>query len=199
MFEDLMDKTTKYSDSVWSNLSWKMLHHLLFAFILKSGLRSQSLLPAAFQMNQCSDLFRSPRPHWCRLKWRAAPRSSGWTTLASRRSWLSPPSSTWRPASQLWATPSASPSRTGPSSPGPAGTCRSESAPPTLSGCVLLRKLTTCHRRYTHIEAECPFITFEDLLNRLEDLVCDVVDRVLKSPAAQLLYDLNPVTHLQNV
>uniref|UniRef100_A0A669D8T1 Asparaginyl-tRNA synthetase 1 n=1 Tax=Oreochromis niloticus TaxID=8128 RepID=A0A669D8T1_ORENI len=45
---------------------------------------------------------------------------------------------------------------------------------------------------YTHIEAECPFITFEDLLNRLEDLVCDVVDRVLKSPAAELLYDINP-------
>ncbi|KAI2651666.1 Asparagine--tRNA ligase, cytoplasmic [Labeo rohita] len=45
---------------------------------------------------------------------------------------------------------------------------------------------------YTHIEAECPFISYEDLLNRLEDLVCDVVDRVLKSPAAQLLYDLNP-------
>lgn len=47
--------------------------------------------------------------------------------------------------------------------------------------------------RYTHIEAECPFMSFEDLLNRLEDLVCDVVDRVLKSPAAQLLYDINPV------
>uniref|UniRef100_A0A671QBT4 Aminoacyl-transfer RNA synthetases class-II family profile domain-containing protein n=1 Tax=Sinocyclocheilus anshuiensis TaxID=1608454 RepID=A0A671QBT4_9TELE len=46
---------------------------------------------------------------------------------------------------------------------------------------------------YTHIEAECPFMTYEDLLNRLEDLVCDVVDRVLKSPAAQLLYDINPV------
>uniref|UniRef100_A0AAQ4RWL7 Asparagine--tRNA ligase, cytoplasmic n=1 Tax=Gasterosteus aculeatus aculeatus TaxID=481459 RepID=A0AAQ4RWL7_GASAC len=46
---------------------------------------------------------------------------------------------------------------------------------------------------YTHIEAECPFMTFEDLLTRLEELVCDVVDRVLKSPAAQLLYDINPV------
>lgn len=45
---------------------------------------------------------------------------------------------------------------------------------------------------YTHVEAECPFITFEDLLNRLEDLVCDVVDRVLKSPAAAMLYDINP-------
>ncbi|NWW44811.1 SYNC protein, partial [Pedionomus torquatus] len=45
---------------------------------------------------------------------------------------------------------------------------------------------------YTHIEAECPFISFEDLLDRLESLVCDVVDRVLKSPAASLLYDLNP-------
>lgn len=53
--------------------------------------------------------------------------------------------------------------------------------------------------RYTHIEAECPFITFEDLLNRLEDLVCDVVDRVLKSPAAELLYDINPVRDEQFV
>ena len=50
--------------------------------------------------------------------------------------------------------------------------------------------------RYTHVEAECPFMDFDDLLCRLEDLVCGVVDRVLKSPAAQLLYDLNPVrTH----
>ncbi|XP_031465075.1 asparagine--tRNA ligase, cytoplasmic [Phasianus colchicus] len=45
---------------------------------------------------------------------------------------------------------------------------------------------------YTHIEAECPFISFEDLLNRLENLVCDVVARVLTSPAAGLLLDLNP-------
>lgn len=43
------------------------------------------------------------------------------------------------------------------------------------------------------MEAECPFISFDDLLDRLEDLVCDVVDRVLRSPAAQLLYDINPV------
>uniref|UniRef100_A0A7M4F6Y6 Asparaginyl-tRNA synthetase 1 n=1 Tax=Crocodylus porosus TaxID=8502 RepID=A0A7M4F6Y6_CROPO len=45
---------------------------------------------------------------------------------------------------------------------------------------------------YTHIEAECPFITFEDLLDRLENLVCDVVDRVLKSPVSAFLYELNP-------
>uniref|UniRef100_F7AIG1 Asparagine--tRNA ligase, cytoplasmic n=1 Tax=Equus caballus TaxID=9796 RepID=F7AIG1_HORSE len=45
---------------------------------------------------------------------------------------------------------------------------------------------------YSHVEAECPFLTFEELLNRLEDLVCDVVDRVLKSPAASIVYDLNP-------
>lgn len=47
--------------------------------------------------------------------------------------------------------------------------------------------------RYTHIEAECPFITFDDLLDKLEDLVCDVVDRVLSSPYKDLVYQLNPV------
>lgn len=52
----------------------------------------------------------------------------------------------------------------------------------------------TCFFRYTHIEAECPFITFEDLLDRLENLVCDVVDRVLASPASSLLFELNPVS-----
>lgn len=30
-------------------------------------------------------------------------------------------------------------------------------------------------------------------MDRLESLVCDVVDRVLKSPASSLLYELNPV------
>jgi len=45
---------------------------------------------------------------------------------------------------------------------------------------------------YTHVEAEMPFLTFEDMLDRLEDLICDVVDRVLKSPEAQLLWDINP-------
>lgn len=45
---------------------------------------------------------------------------------------------------------------------------------------------------YTHIEAECPFITFDELLDRLEDLVCDVVDRVLKSPWGHIVHELNP-------
>jgi len=45
---------------------------------------------------------------------------------------------------------------------------------------------------YTHIEGECPFITFEDLLTRIEDMVCDVVDRFLKSKEGELLKDLNP-------
>ncbi|CAH1252787.1 NARS [Branchiostoma lanceolatum] len=45
---------------------------------------------------------------------------------------------------------------------------------------------------YTHIEAECPFISFDDLLDRVEDLVCDTVDRVIKSPFGNLLKEVNP-------
>ncbi|VVC90463.1 unnamed protein product [Leptidea sinapis] len=45
---------------------------------------------------------------------------------------------------------------------------------------------------YSHVEAECPFITFEELLDRIEDLVVDVVDRVLASPDGKLVYELNP-------
>lgn len=46
--------------------------------------------------------------------------------------------------------------------------------------------------RFTHIEGECPFITFDDLLDRLEDLICDVVERVLQSPLGDLVKELNP-------
>ncbi|XP_078076061.1 asparagine--tRNA ligase, cytoplasmic [Mustelus asterias] len=45
---------------------------------------------------------------------------------------------------------------------------------------------------YSHVEAECPFITFNELLNRLEGLVCDVVERILKSPYGDLVRELNP-------
>lgn len=45
---------------------------------------------------------------------------------------------------------------------------------------------------YTHVEAECPFISYDDLLDRLEDLVCDVVQRVLDSPCGYIVKELNP-------
>lgn len=46
---------------------------------------------------------------------------------------------------------------------------------------------------YTHIEAECPFITFDDLLDRLEDLIVDVIDRVMKNPVSgAIVKEFNP-------
>jgi len=45
---------------------------------------------------------------------------------------------------------------------------------------------------YTHIEGECAFIDFEKLLDIIEDLVCDTIDRVLKHPEAHLLFEVNP-------
>jgi asparaginyl-tRNA synthetase len=45
---------------------------------------------------------------------------------------------------------------------------------------------------YTHMEAECPFINFDQLLDKLEDLVCDTVDRVLKHPLGYMVAELNP-------
>jgi asparaginyl-tRNA synthetase len=44
---------------------------------------------------------------------------------------------------------------------------------------------------FHHIEAEMPFITFADLLDAIEDLVCDVIARVL-AKAGDLVRDLNP-------
>lgn len=45
---------------------------------------------------------------------------------------------------------------------------------------------------YTHIEAERPFITFEDLLHSIEDLVVDVATRVATGPYKDLLFAVNP-------
>jgi len=44
---------------------------------------------------------------------------------------------------------------------------------------------------FHHLEAECPFITFEELLDRVEDLVVDVVERVMKR-GGSLLASVNP-------
>jgi len=44
---------------------------------------------------------------------------------------------------------------------------------------------------YSHLEGELAFITFEDLLNALEDLICDVIDRVIKKDSA-LVQFVNP-------
>eukprot|EP01112_Ceratiomyxa_fruticulosa_P009643 TRINITY_DN2524_c0_g1_i1.p1 TRINITY_DN2524_c0_g1~~TRINITY_DN2524_c0_g1_i1.p1 ORF type:complete len:656 (-),score=148.41 TRINITY_DN2524_c0_g1_i1:158-2125(-) len=44
---------------------------------------------------------------------------------------------------------------------------------------------------YTHLEAERPFITFEDLLNSIEDLVVDTSERVVKE-FGELLHTVNP-------
>lgn len=45
---------------------------------------------------------------------------------------------------------------------------------------------------YSHIEGERAFITFDVLLETLEDLVCDTVDRVLNGPYGALVKELNP-------
>lgn len=46
------------------------------------------------------------------------------------------------------------------------------------------------------MEAEFSFITFNDLLDRIEDMICDVVKRVLESPQADIVKQLNPVSLL---
>ncbi|KCV70285.1 asparaginyl-tRNA synthetase [Fonticula alba] len=46
---------------------------------------------------------------------------------------------------------------------------------------------------YTHVEAECSFISFEDLLNRVEKLVCDVSNHIWNHPVAgKILREVNP-------
>jgi len=45
---------------------------------------------------------------------------------------------------------------------------------------------------YTHLEAELPFITFEDLLNAIEKMVVTVIRRVLEGPFGDQVKALNP-------
>ncbi|KAI0316575.1 asparaginyl-tRNA synthetase [Amylostereum chailletii] len=46
---------------------------------------------------------------------------------------------------------------------------------------------------YTHLEAELAFITFEDLMNHIETVICETVDRLLQNEdSAALIKQLNP-------
>jgi len=45
---------------------------------------------------------------------------------------------------------------------------------------------------YQHLEAELPFITFNELLESIEDLICDSLQRVLDSPYGPMLREINP-------
>ncbi|OZJ04534.1 hypothetical protein BZG36_03993 [Bifiguratus adelaidae] len=46
---------------------------------------------------------------------------------------------------------------------------------------------------YTHLEAEMAFLDFNDLLDKIEDLICDTIDRVLAhEPTRRLVEELNP-------
>ena len=56
------------------------------------------------------------------------------------------------------------------------------------------KSLTRRHlSEYTHIEAELDFISFDDLLTHLEDLICGVLAHVLANPRiAKMLQELNP-------
>ncbi|XWW93517.1 hypothetical protein V2A60_001450 [Cordyceps javanica] len=56
------------------------------------------------------------------------------------------------------------------------------------------KSLTRRHlSEYSHVEAELDFVTFDDLLEHLEELMCRVIDSVLSDPeTAAFLKELNP-------
>lgn len=56
------------------------------------------------------------------------------------------------------------------------------------------KSLTRRHlSEYTHVEAELDFITFDDLLAHLEDIICGVLSIVMANPRiAAMLQELNP-------
>ncbi|KAG8942646.1 asparagine--tRNA ligase, partial [Tulasnella sp. 408] len=46
---------------------------------------------------------------------------------------------------------------------------------------------------YTHLEAELAFITFDDLMTHIENVICDSVEIILSDPViSKLVYQLNP-------
>ena len=78
-----------------------------------------------------------------------------------------------------------------------------ESAIPAVGNCFCClssfraeKSRTVRHlAEYLHLEAEMPFITFDDLLNHLEDLICTVVDDIMKSCGDEIL-KLHPEIHI---
>lgn len=56
------------------------------------------------------------------------------------------------------------------------------------------KSLTRRHlSEYTHIEAELDFITFDDLLEHLEEVICSVIEKTMAQPAVKaMVMELNP-------
>ncbi|KXN70090.1 asparaginyl-tRNA synthetase [Conidiobolus coronatus NRRL 28638] len=47
--------------------------------------------------------------------------------------------------------------------------------------------------QFSHLEAEMPFLSFEEFLNHIEDIICETIDDLLKNPEIKALVDqLNP-------
>lgn len=76
-----------------------------------------------------------------------------------------------------------------------------ETVVPALGDCYCIQESFRAERshtrrhlsEYTHIEAELGFLTFEDMLEHIERVICDTVDRVLKDPVAgPLVQKLHP-------